>query len=142
MQFIGDGQPWSLERTQQFLLRAQEMSRTAGFCQWCVTLRSGSGSIGFCGLVPAPGGAEIGWRLSRRFWGQGLATEAAQAVIAYGFEVLGLKQILCTVQAANVGSLRVVEKLGMHLDSTFERDGREVMRYRLRAPHVSPGDEE
>lgn len=131
MQFIADGEPWSLEQTKQFVSRAMEMSRSLGYCQWPLIDKSNSALIGFCGFVPAEGGAEIGWRLSRDFWGKGLATEAARAVLKHGFEMLGFQRVIATVQSPNHASIRVVEKLGMQVESRFSRNGRDVVQFAI-----------
>lgn len=131
MKFVGDGVPWSLERTEEFIVRAGEMSRTLEFCRWPVIYKPGSAVIGFCGFVPASDGAEIGWRLAKASWGQGLATEAARAVLRHGFEILGFQRIIATVQSLNRASIRVVEKLGMKAESSFHRNGREVVLFSI-----------
>ena len=56
---------------------------------------------------------EIGWRFAAAHWGRGYATEAARAVLAYGFEQLALPEIVSFTTAANVRSRRVMDKLGM-----------------------------
>jgi RimJ/RimL family protein N-acetyltransferase len=56
---------------------------------------------------------EVGWRLDRAFWGQGLATEAAKASVAYGFETLGLVGIISIIQPGNTASRRVAERAGL-----------------------------
>lgn len=82
--------------------------------------------IGFIGLaVPAfevsfTPCVEIGWRLARPWWGQGLATEGAQAALAYGFEHLKLPEIVSFTVPGNRSSRRVMEKLGMHYTEDFE----------------------
>ncbi len=131
MEFVGDGAPWSRERTEQFIGCAREMSRTLGFCRWPVIYKPSSAVIGFCGFVPASEGAEIGWRLAKDSWGQGLATEAARAVLKHGFETLGFQRIVATVQSPNRASIRVVEKLGMKAESSFFRNGREVILFSI-----------
>ncbi|MBC7817833.1 MAG: GNAT family N-acetyltransferase [Planctomycetaceae bacterium] len=131
MQFVGDGEPWSWERTEQFVARAREMSQTLGFCQWPVIHKAESGLIGFCGFVPASDGVEIGWRLAKEFWGRGLATEAARAVLKHGFESLGFQRVIATVQSPNLASIRVIEKLGLKPESRFHRNGREVILFSI-----------
>ena len=131
MQFVGTGEPWSLERTEQFIARARETSQTLGFCQWPMIHKPCSAAIGFCGFVPTSDGAEIGWRLAKEYWGRGLATEAARAVLKHGFETLGFQRIVATVQSPNRASTRVVEKLGMQPESHFQRNGREVILFSI-----------
>ena len=131
MQFVGNGEQWSWERTEQFVVCACGMSQTLGFCQWPVIHKLGSAVIGFCGFVPASDGVEIGWRLAKEYWGQGLATEAARAVLKHGFETLGFQRIIATVQSPNRASIRVVEKLGMKAASSIHRNGRELILFSI-----------
>lgn len=63
---------------------------------------------------------EIGWRLDPPYWGKGLATEGAKAVLDHGFREMGLPEILSIYQPENVASGRVMEHIGMH----FDRDTR------------------
>ncbi len=55
----------------------------------------------------------MGYRLHKRFWRQGLASEGAAALLAYGFDVLGLDQIFAETMAVNVGSRSVMRRIGM-----------------------------
>jgi RimJ/RimL family protein N-acetyltransferase len=59
---------------------------------------------------------EIGWRVARPFWGLGYAPEAAKEVLRDGFERLGLNEILSMTAAINLKSIRVMQKIGMHID--------------------------
>ena len=81
---------------------------------------------GFVGLsVPkwetsfAPS-VQIGWRLSRQHWGFGYATEAAAKVLEYGFEDMGLNEIVATTSLLNMRSIAVMERLGMVRDQPFD----------------------
>lgn len=65
------------------------------------------------------GGTELGYRLYPAFWGRGLATEGARALIESAFERLHLDQVVATTMADNTGSWRVLEKCGMHRVRTF-----------------------
>jgi RimJ/RimL family protein N-acetyltransferase len=103
-------------------------SRQHGFGIFAVELRAEQAFIGFTGLsVPRFEAhfrpcVEIGWRLARPYWGQGLATEAARAAVRYGFEVIGLDQIVSFTVPANVRSRAVMEKLGMTHDPSEDFD--------------------
>jgi ribosomal-protein-alanine N-acetyltransferase len=70
-----------------------------GFGLCAVIDKAGGAFIGFCGLQYLDGTSEIevGYRLAKRFWGQGLATEAASASLKYGFDELGLDRIVAVV---------------------------------------------
>jgi len=62
---------------------------------------------------PRPDEAEIGWRLVRRCWRRGLATEGARALLAHAFETVGLERVWAETMAVNAGSRGVMRKLGM-----------------------------
>jgi RimJ/RimL family protein N-acetyltransferase len=65
---------------------------------------------------------EIGWRLAPEFWGKGYVTEAAEAWLAYGFETLGLDEIVSFAVANNRRSTAVMERLGMSADPSADFD--------------------
>jgi RimJ/RimL family protein N-acetyltransferase len=83
---------------------------------FAVVLKRENRLIGSCSIAMshAPSReAELGYNYERAAWGQGYATEAAQAVVAWGFRELGLHRIWATCAPANAGSRRVLEKIGM-----------------------------
>lgn len=65
---------------------------------------------------------EIGWRLAAEHWGSGYASEAARAVLAHGFDVVGLDEIVSFTVPANTRSRRVMEKLGMSRQAADDFD--------------------
>ena len=90
-----------------------------GFGLLAVTLTETGETIGMCGLIKrdALEDVDIGYAFLPKYWSQGYAIEAAQGVMKFAREVLGLKRIVAIVDPANAGSVRVLEKLGM----TFEK---------------------
>jgi RimJ/RimL family protein N-acetyltransferase len=64
---------------------------------------------------------EIGWVFNKRYHGQGYATEAAYALLEYGFEMLQIHRVIATCQRENVPSYRVMEKLGMKREGHFRK---------------------
>ena len=62
---------------------------------------------------------EIGYILNRDFWGQGYGTETATALLRFGFEQLDLHRIVATCDRYNIGSARVLEKVGMRREGHF-----------------------
>jgi ribosomal-protein-alanine N-acetyltransferase len=91
-----------------------------GFGQWAVIRKSDGNCIGECGIcaqiVDGSREYEISYRLRRDCWGQGLATEAAQACRDYGFEQIGLTRMISIIEPENAASIRVAEKMGMTLE--------------------------
>ena len=69
----------------------------------------------------APRFFAIGWVFHPRYHGQGYATEAAAALLGYGFETLGLHRIIATCQPENVASWRVMEKIGLRREAHFRK---------------------
>ncbi|MDH4351518.1 MAG: GNAT family N-acetyltransferase, partial [Gemmatimonadota bacterium] len=71
--------------------------------------------VGAIGLIlrPEHSRAELGYWIGRPFWGRGYATEAAGAMLRYGFETLGLRRLYACHFARNPASGRVLEKVGM-----------------------------
>lgn len=89
---------------------------------------------------------EVGWRLDAPYWGNGYATEAAQAAVAFGFETLGLAEIVSFTALGNGRSQAVMERLGMQRDrATFNYPGlagsplEEHCLYRLSQDHYNHG---
>ncbi len=74
--------------------------------------------------------AEFGYSFAREAWGQGFATEAAAALIRHAFETLGLHRVIATCNVRNVGSWRVMEKLGMRREGHFRRDRKDNQGWR------------
>jgi RimJ/RimL family protein N-acetyltransferase len=83
--------------------------------------------IGRCGLLPwtieGQHEVEIAYTIAREYWGQGLATEVARAILQYGFVKLNLSRLICLIDAENNASRKVAEKIGM----TFEREARDKL---------------
>lgn len=129
MRYVGDGAPWSAQRTRQFIEDAVATEQTHGYCRWPLIAKDAGLLAGFCGFIPAAEGAEIGWRLASQFWGRGLATEAALAVLKYGVETFGFCRVTATVHCDNRASLRVAEKLGMSVETRNEQTCRVVLSW-------------
>jgi len=116
----------SREESEAMFGRVAEHFRKHGYGFWAVELPGQIPFIGFIGLAVVPFEAsftpcvEIGWRLTPSCWGKGLATEGARAALAYGFERLGLNEIVSFTVPGNVRSRRVMEKLGMRYSQDFD----------------------
>jgi RimJ/RimL family protein N-acetyltransferase len=113
MRWVTPNRPLRREESADLLDRVVRHWDEHGFGLWAVVPREERAQcIGFAGLaipsflpaiLPA---VEVGWRLAPDWWGRGLATEAARASIAFGFERLGLRSIITIVDARNQRSLR------------------------------------
>lgn len=124
MRWTGDGAVLDLEQTAQAIERWEEEWDEEGFGLFAVELLASGELAGFAGLsVPeylpeALPCVEISWRLGRQFWGQGYASEAAQAVLEFALVDRGLDRVLAIDRLGNEASQNVMHKLGM----VFERE--------------------
>jgi GrpB-like predicted nucleotidyltransferase (UPF0157 family) len=127
------GQP-SREEVAGRLERHVEHQRNHGFSMWAVVERASGALIGHCGLQHLDGGpeVEVGWALASDRWGRGYATEAGRASLHYGFDVLGLAEIVAVTLPENLASRRVMEKLGMEYDGRGVYYGWEQVKYASR----------
>ena len=95
--------------------------------RWAIIDKQTNEFIGWCGLKLVKDNInnqtnyyDLGYRLIRKHWGKGIATETAKASIDYGFNVLQLKEIIAAIHCDNDASNNVVKKLGFELIETFE----------------------
>lgn len=118
----------SLAESEFMLTRMHEQFATLGFGFWAVTAAPDGPLLGLVGLGAPRFEAhftpcvEIAWRLARPHWGRGLASEAARAALAFGFEQAGLGEIVAMTLPANRRSRAVMERLGMKRDPADDFD--------------------
>ena len=138
---------WTREQSNAFAERVIRLIDERGWGFWAVEERASGQFIGFVGLhvpsndLPFAPCVEVGWRLAKQAWGQGYATEAARAAIAFGFQQLHLAELVAFTAIANLKSRAVMERLGMRLDCEFDHPQVPVeswlhrhVLYRLRSP--------
>lgn len=110
------------DQTYRYLDGLQICYKRGEFFDWGVELKSERKLIGTCGfteLLPEHERAEIGYVLNPRYWGQGIATEAAMAVLSFGFNVLGIERAEAHYMEGNERSLAVMKKCGMSFEGMF-----------------------
>lgn len=118
MRFLGGRQ--RADAAEEVSRRIADHWETFGFGLWAAIAADGE-LAGFVGASrPGPGweepvaeATEVGWRLSRRAWGHGFATEGGRLALRFGAEHLGLKEMISLVDPANDRSLAVAQRLGM-----------------------------
>jgi ribosomal-protein-alanine N-acetyltransferase len=82
--------------------------------EFAVVLKQTEQLIGGCGIhISEPRQGEFGYCFNQLFWGQGFATEAAGAMLKFGFHDLSLHRIYATCRPDNIGSAKVMRKCGM-----------------------------
>jgi RimJ/RimL family protein N-acetyltransferase len=160
MEFLGH--PLTRAQSDALADRIEAGFARRGFGLWAVEVVGVSPFIGFVGLsvpsfaAPFMPAVEVGWRLDPAYWGRGYATEAAHAAVAYGFDVLGLDEIVSFTVRDNARSKGVMERIGMTHDPADDfahalvpanSPLREHVLYRIRrdargrTAHAQPGRE-
>jgi RimJ/RimL family protein N-acetyltransferase len=114
VRYTGDGPFAELSEAEAVVASLARQYREERMGRFLAIELATGAPIGWCGLKRlSPGGpVDLGYRLLRSAWGRGLATEAARACVAYGFGELGLHRLIAKVAPDNLGSVRVVTKLG------------------------------
>jgi RimJ/RimL family protein N-acetyltransferase len=128
MRFINGGQPTPRDEIRDdylpWWLAYYERGDRYGF--WAAIEKASGAFLGWFHLRPNPEDPddepELGYRLVATAWGQGYATEGSRALVDRAFEEFGARRVYASTMAANVGSWRVMEKVGMHFVRTFHYD--------------------
>lgn len=144
----------SRERSDAMVERMDAHLADHGWGLWAVEVPGVAPFVGFVGLAAADRAlgrpsTEIGWRLARRAWGHGYATEGAREALRIAFEVVGLDEVVSYTVPANVRSRAVMERLGMTHDPADDFDNPNVdaaawphlvrhVLYRIAAATTSP----
>jgi RimJ/RimL family protein N-acetyltransferase len=115
------------DRSDAFVDRIEAHWKVSGWGLWAVEVPGVAPFIGFVGLWPADyvTGApmvEVGWRLARAHWGHGYVTEAATEALRYGFEDVGLDEIVSFTVPQNERSWRVMERIGLQREPSRDFD--------------------
>jgi ribosomal-protein-alanine N-acetyltransferase len=125
----------SREERINFFRKALEqyaINKKAG--TWGIFNKADGEFIGSCLLRPfntEPGIVELGYSMERKYWGMGIGTEMATAMVAHGFTDPTTLQIVAVTTLENAGSQRVLEKAGLERMDNFVRDGMELAYFKI-----------
>lgn len=127
-------EPWTREIAERFIRSHIRRQDRRGYSLWAAIDREDARLIGFCGLVEQSVEGveeiEVGYMLDQRYWGRGLATEAALGVHEYAHGALGLTRLISLIDPRNLPSIRVARKTGMGYEREVEYDGKLCHVYR------------
>jgi RimJ/RimL family protein N-acetyltransferase len=113
-----------------------------GYGLWAVDAPDGVGFVGFVGLsrasfeAPFTPAVEVGWRLAHAAWGHGYATEAGRAALTFGFDRVGLDEVVSFTTVRNTRSRAVMERLGLRRDPADDFEHPNLARGDPLRPHV------
>lgn len=131
------------ERVQALIEKQIDHWAGHGYGWWAVEWNETRELIGWNGLqyLPETDEVEIGYLLSREYWGRGVATEGAKAGLDFGFKSLGLDLIVGIVHPQNYASQRVLEKIGLRRTGKAEYFGMRVYRYQIDTNEYLKGEQ-
>lgn len=120
------------EESAHWIVVQNQRIEDRGFGLWALEEKDTGAFVGFTGLS-VPGfeahftpAVEVGWRLLRKYWGNGFATEAARRSVTFGFDEVGLDEIVSFTVPANTRSVAVMERLGMTRDPADDFEHPEI----------------
>jgi len=133
LRFMPWKEPLPLERVQRFVQQQIRHWEDHPYGWWALENLPGHEFMGWCGLqfLPETDQTEVGYLLGKKYWGKGIATEAAHASLAFGFDSVKLDRIVALVHPDNHASIRVIEKQGMERDDRIQLWGMDLDRYSI-----------
>lgn len=119
VRFLG-GTPWTIDAARESIELWRQIENRLGITTWAVRLRGSGELVGTCGFAGTNAPwlrfdfvIEIGWTVGRTWWGQGIATEAASAALAYGQTRYESRRFISKCHIENSASERVMNRIGM-----------------------------
>ncbi len=123
--------PWTDEKTEGYIQYQINHWHLYGYGHWALVRNETGQIIGWNGLefLPDTNETEVGYLLSKAFWGKGYATEAAIAAIQFGIKKIKLNEIIGLTHPENIASQRVLEKCGFSFTRSATYFGMEMFRF-------------
>lgn len=136
--YLGNNPVSTIEQSEKVIQYIHKQYKENGIGRLAVIDKASGEFMGWSGLkledVIRKEGPyyDLGYRFKRKCWGKGIATESAIASLQFGFEQLKLEEICAAADVNNIGSNKVLQKVGMRWVETFEFEGFDNNWYRLR----------
>jgi RimJ/RimL family protein N-acetyltransferase len=132
LKYTGDKPFVNIQASIDFLTNYDQYEKY-GVGRLAVIDKETSKFIGWCGLKYSQSTNEydIGFRFYRNYWNKGYATETSKKCIENGFTKLGIEKIVGRAMKMNIGSVKVLEKIGMTFKENFDFEGLEGVIYEL-----------
>jgi RimJ/RimL family protein N-acetyltransferase len=138
MTYLNAGQPETEEDTRAAISRTMGRWVEWGYSWWAMIRLDDGALVGMACLQHLSGDRanplEIGWRLARTSWGQGYASEAAAAIVAHAFDVVGAPEVVAVAHPDNAASIKVMTRMGMQYAGMERHYDIDSVVYRLARP--------
>jgi ribosomal-protein-alanine N-acetyltransferase len=137
LEYYPNPEPPDLERVQKLVQGQIDHWSEYGYGWWAVEPNGNDELIGWSGLqyLTETDEIEIGYLLSKSYWGMGLATESAAEGLDYGFRKLKIQEIVGIVHPENISSQKVLEKIGLEYKEEAEYFGMACYKYLIKNPN-------
>lgn len=138
--YLGGNTVSSLEETEKAMNNVRQQYQDNGIGRWTIEEKESGEVLGWSGLKYETGlkkGVayyDLGYRLLRKHWGKGVATETAIASLNYGFKVMKLPEICAAAHIGNKGSNKILRKIGMNYVEDFYWEDIKCHWYELKNP--------
>jgi [ribosomal protein S5]-alanine N-acetyltransferase len=131
--YLCDDLIWPLSQVQEMLVQSATAFKEGSYGIWIARLKQPETIVGFTGFWPffEPPEIQLIYGLSSDYWGKGLATEMARAMLVYGFQTYGFATISASADLPNTASIAVMERLGMTFDKQMTHEGKEIIFYKI-----------
>ena len=124
-----DGKVLSFKEAKKYVEMNIRQYQRIGYGRYAVRLKKTGNLIGMCGFLKENYEIDFGYRYSKISWGKGFGFEAAKVVLNYGFSELGLEKVVGLTAEENLGSIRILEKLGFKLQEKFLFNNTKAFKY-------------
>lgn len=138
--YLGNKPVKTLEECQRIIQHVRKQYVENGIGRWAIVDKITQDFIGWSGLKYEKNLREgiyyydLGYRLKKKYWGKGIATETAKAALRYGFQQLNLPEICAAAHLENIASNTILKKIGLAFVETFEYEGAVHNWYKLDKP--------
>ena len=134
IKYTGDESFKNIENAKLFLENYNHYEKYE-FGRWAVIDKNSNEFLGWCGLkyTAELDEVDIGFRFFKKFWNNGYATESGKACINYGFAKYKLTKIVGRAMKENIGSIRVLEKIGLKYLKNFDFAQKEGVIYEIKS---------
>lgn len=142
LKYLGNKTVSSKDQVAEMIQYIRQQYQENGIGRWAIEDKNDGQFIGWAGLklVKEQIGDkinyyDIGYRMLKRYWGKGIATEVGHASLKYGFEQMKLEEIYASVHQENLASSTVLKKLGLQYDGDFFWDGAAHQWFKIHQTH-------